>query len=261
MEQQIFSAPTRRRAVLLAVILGLFALLFAGCGALGYTSAKADKANGKKLFSSTCGSCHTLADAGTTGTIGPDLDYAFKQDLAVGMTEGTIRQVVRGQIAYAITETSTGSPGMPKNLVTGKDANDVAAYVASVAGKTVVAAPAPTPAPAPASTPTTITAAAPAAAALAAGKQAFAANGCGGCHTLKAAGSGGNIGPNLDNLAADAKTAGQALDAYVRESIVKPNAYIVPGFKPNVMTSTFGQTLTALQLNGLIAYLLAVSGK
>ena len=113
----------------------------------------------------------------------------------------------------------------------------------------------------PASTPTTTTAGAPAAAALAAGKQAFAANGCGGCHTLKAAGSGGNIGPNLDNLAADAKTAGQALDAYVRESIVKPNAYIVPGFKPNVMTSTFGQTLTALQLNGLIAYLLAVSGK
>ena len=262
MEQQIFSAPTRRRAVLLTVILGLFALLFAGCGALGYTSAKADKANGKKLFSSTCGSCHTLADAGTTGTIGPDLDYAFRQDLAVGMTEGTIRQVVRGQIAYAITETSTGSPGMPKNLVTGKDANDVAAYVASVAGKAAVVTPVPAPAPASTSTTTTATpAGAPAAAALAAGKQAFAANGCGGCHTLKAAGSGGNIGPNLDNLAADAKTAGQTLDAYVRESIVKPNAYIVPGFKPNVMTSTFGQTLTALQLNGLIAYLLAVSGK
>lgn len=264
MEQQIFSVPTRRRAVLLAVILGLFALLFAGCGALGYTSAKADKTNGKKLFSSTCGSCHTLADAGTTGTIGPDLDYAFKQDLAVGMTEGTIRQVVRGQIAYAITETSTGSPGMPKNLVTGKDANDVAAYVASVAGKAAVVTPVPAPAPAPASTSTTTTttaAGAPDAATLAAGKQVFAANGCGGCHTLKDAGSGGNIGPNLDNLAADAKTAGQLLGAYVRESIVKPNTYVVPGFKPNVMTQTFGQTLTALQLNSLIAYLLAVSGK
>ena len=67
-------------------------------------------------------------------------------------------------------------------------------------------------------------------------------------------------GLDLDNLAADAKTAGQALDAYVRESIVKPSAYLVPGF-PNAMTPTFGETLTALQLNGLIAYLLAVSGK
>jgi mono/diheme cytochrome c family protein len=267
-EQPIVSTQARRRTVFLAVALSALASLVAGCGALGYTSGQADKTNGKKLFLAKCASCHTLADAGTTGTIGPDLDYAFKQDLAVGMTEGTIRQVVRGQIAYAITDTSTGSPGMPKNLVKGKDANDVAAYVASVAGRTAAAAaPAPTPAPAPASTsttteaPATTTTAAPDAATLAAGKSAFAANGCGGCHTLKAAGAGGNIGPNLDNLAADAKTAGQMLDAYIRESIVKPNAYVVSGFQPNVMPGTFGQTLTALQLNGLIAYLLAVSGK
>ena len=272
MEQPIVSTQARRRTVSFAVALSVLAVLVAGCGALGYTSGKADKANGKKLFSSKCGLCHTLADAGTTGTIGPDLDYAFKQDLAVGMTESTIRQVVRGQIAYAITETSTGSPGMPKDLVTGNDANDVAVYVASVAGKTAAVGSQPAPPPAPASTststattaPATTTTAAPAgapdAATLAAGKQAFATNGCGGCHTLKAAGSGGQVGPDLDNLAADAKTAGQALDAYVRESIVKPSAYLVPGF-PNAMTPTFGETLTALQLNGLIAYLLAVSGK
>ncbi len=270
MEPPIVSARARRRTALLAVALCALASVVAGCGALGYTSAKADKANGKKLFSAKCGSCHTLADAGTAGNIGPDLDYAFKQDLAVGMTEGTIRQVVRAQIAYAITETSTGAPGMPKNLVTGSDAKDVAAYVASVAGRDVaaVAAPAPGPAPAPASASTSTTTAAGGSssgagdvAAIAMGKQAFAANGCGGCHTLKAAGSGGNVGPNLDKLATDAKTAGQLLDAYVRESIVKPNAYIVKGFSPNVMPGTFGQTLTAPQLNGLIAYLLAVSGK
>lgn len=256
------SRQARRRTVLLAVTLGSLATLLAGCGTLGYTSAKADKTHGKALFSSKCGSCHTLADAGTTGTIGPDLDYAFKQDLAVGMTEGTIRQVVRGQIAYAVTETSTGAPGMPKNLVKGEDAKDVAAYVASVAGKAVAAAPAPAPTPATTSTtPATSTTGATDTAAIALGKQAFAANGCGGCHTLKAAGSGGNIGPDLDNLAADAKTAGQAFDAYVRESIVKPNAYVVPGFQANVMPGSFGQSLTAPQLNGLIAYLLAVSGK
>ena len=273
MEQPIVSARARRRTVAIAVALSALASLVAGCGALGYTSAKADKANGKKLFINgkagkpSCGACHTLADAGTTGTIGPDLDYAFKQDLAVGMTEDTIRQVVRGQIAYAITETSTGSPGMPKNLVRGQDANDVAAYVASVAGRTAAVAPAPVPPLAPTltstTTPSTTTTAggAPNAAAVAVGQQAFAANGCGGCHTLKAAGSGGNIGPILDNLVADAKTAGQPLDAYIRESIVKPSVYIVPGFT-NQMTATFGQTLTSPQLSGLIAYLIAsISGK
>lgn len=233
----------------------------AGCGALGYTSAKADKANGKKLFTAKCGSCHTLADAGTTGVIGPDLDYAFKQALADGETEDTVRNVVRGQIALAITATSTGAPGMPKDLVTGKDANDVAAYVASVAGKAAaVAAPAPAPTPAPTSSTTTATGA-PSAATLAAGKKVFADNSCGACHTLKDAGSGGNVGPDLDNLVADAKTAGQALDAYIRESIVKPNAYVVKGFPTNTMPPNFGQALTATQLANLIAYLLAVAGK
>lgn len=246
-------------------MLAVLAVLTAGCGALGYTGATADKANGKKLFSSKCGVCHTLADAGTTGTIGPDLDYAFKQDIAVGMTEGTIRQVVRGQISYAITTTSTGGPGMPKDLVKGKDARDVAAYVASVAGRSVVAAPAPPPAPAPApsstSTPATTPAGGPDAATLAAGKKVFAANGCGGCHTLKDAGAGGNIGPDLDKLAADAKTAGQPLAAYVRESIVNPNAYIVPSFQKGIMPGSFGQTLKPGELNALVAYLVGVSGK
>jgi cytochrome c6 len=44
----------------------------------------------------------------------------------------------------------------------------------------------------------TTTAAQPSAAA--AGKQVFSSAGCGGCHTLKAAGSSGNVGPNLDQL-------------------------------------------------------------
>jgi mono/diheme cytochrome c family protein len=276
-QQQIALRAMRRRILFLAITLGSLTLLATGCGTLGYTSANADKANGKKLFSEKCGSCHTLADAGTTGTIGPNLDDAFVQDLAAGMTQDTIRQVVRGQIAYAITVTSTGSPGMPKNLVTGKDAADVAAYIASVAGQPVAAAaapaptptPTPTPAPAPAPAPTTTTATpatgpgtAPSAATLALGKQTFLGSGCGACHTLKAAGSAGAIGPDLDNLAANAKTAGQPLAAYVRQSIVKPNAYIVPGFQPNVMPGTFAQSLTPPQLSALVAYLVAAaSGK
>src|SRR3954451_8816468 len=51
-----------------------------------------------------------------------------------------------------------------------------------------------------ASAPTTTAAAPTGNGDAAAGKQVFASAGCGGCHTLKAAGSSGNVGPNLDDL-------------------------------------------------------------
>ena len=89
----------------------------------------------------------------------------------------------------------------------------------------------------------------------------FASSGCGGCHTLKAAGAEGQIGPNLDNLAADARKAGQPLAEYVKQSIIDPNAYTAPGYIKGVMPTTFSQSLTSAQLGALIAYLVAVSGK
>jgi cytochrome c551/c552 len=72
----------------------------------------------------------------------------------------------------------------------------------------------------------------------AAGKALFLQNGCGGCHTYKAAGSAGKVGPNLDNVASDAQKANQGPVAdYVHESIVNPDAYVVPGFPKGVMPS------------------------
>jgi cytochrome c oxidase subunit 2 len=93
-----------------------------------------------------------------------------------------------------------------------------------------------------------------------AGAVVFGGNGCGGCHTFKPAGSTGKIGPSLDNLAADAQKAGQPLAAYVKESIVNPDAYIVPGFQKGVMPTTFGQSLSAAQIDALVKYLTG-SGK
>ena len=98
------------------------------------SAGSGDAARGKELFKAKCGPCHTLADAGTKGVIGPNLDDAFRQSRADGLGEGTIRAVVRGQISYPIEEPTTGSPGMPADIVTGDDADAVAAYVASVAG-------------------------------------------------------------------------------------------------------------------------------
>ena len=92
-----------------------------------------DAVAGKKLFQKTCGSCHTLADAGTTGTIGPNLDDALAAAKAQGFSLTTMRDLVRGQIAYAESDTGTGHPGMTPNLLHGQQARDVAWYVAQCA--------------------------------------------------------------------------------------------------------------------------------
>jgi cytochrome c oxidase subunit II len=92
------------------------------------------------------------------------------------------------------------------------------------------------------------------------GKQIFAANGCGGCHTLAKAGATGNVGPKLDDLAKAATKFGkqrhESAKQYVRESIVNPRAFIVPGFPKNVMPTTFGKDLSTQQIDALVDYLL-----
>jgi cytochrome c oxidase subunit 2 len=87
-----------------------------------------------------------------------------------------------------------------------------------------------------------------------AGKSVFVNNGCNSCHTLKAAGATAKIGPDLDKLPQEAKGAGKPLEAFVRESIVDPNAYVAPGYPKNVMPQTFG-SLPKDQLDALVQYL------
>jgi cytochrome c551/c552 len=88
----------------------------------------------------------------------------------------------------------------------------------------------------------------------AAGKRLFAANGCGGCHTFKPAGTNGQIGPDLDKLAQYAKQANQGpLKQFVATSIVNPSAYIQPGYQ-NVMPTTYAK-LPPKQIVDLVAFL------
>jgi mono/diheme cytochrome c family protein len=79
-----------------------------------------DPVAGKQVFlgSSGCGSCHTLADAGTSGTIGPNLDESQPS------TELVIDRVTNGQ---GVMPSFQGS-------LTEQQIADVAAYVSSVAG-------------------------------------------------------------------------------------------------------------------------------
>jgi cytochrome c oxidase subunit 2 len=89
-----------------------------------------------------------------------------------------------------------------------------------------------------------------------AGLAVFNNNGCGGCHAFEPANSTGTVGPDLDDLAASAKKAGQPLEPFVRESIVNPDGYVTPGYSPNVMPKTFG-SLPESQLDALVEYLVS----
>jgi cytochrome c551/c552 len=84
------------------------------------------------------------------------------------------------------------------------------------------------------------------------GKALFASNGCGSCHAYKPAGSNAKIGPDLDNLAKYAKQAKQPLEPFTRESILKPDAYVQPGYQP-IMPSF--ASLPADQVDALVAFL------
>ncbi len=215
-------------------------LLASGCGYGGVASPNdhPDLQAGQTLFSSTCGSCHTLQAAGTSGTVGPNLDNAFATDRAQGYADTSIENVVLDQIRLGsgpiatYTKAEHGVKGltpqtqMPSDLVTGQNAIDVAAYVASVAGIGGYTTPV---------NPASLTS----------GASIFKGIGCAGCHTLKAAKATGTIGPNLDQLASQLTLA-----IIVRQ--VTNGGAVMPAFSSK---------LTAKQIQTVAQYVLSVAGR
>jgi uncharacterized cupredoxin-like copper-binding protein len=97
--------------------------------------------NGKTLFVEHCSRCHALARANASGVVGPDLDEAWQRAKQDGFGRSTYEGVVHQQILEPNqnpqVDPATGKTQelMPAKLVTGEDAQDVAAYVASAAAE------------------------------------------------------------------------------------------------------------------------------
>lgn len=93
------------------------------------------------------------------------------------------------------------------------------------------------------------------------GKAIFVNQGCGACHTYKPAGSdaSGTIGPDLDKLAAFAKTANQPLAQFVHDSIVNPDKYVEKGFPKGVMPKSY-KGLPPNDLKALVDFLTKPQG-
>lgn len=115
----------------LGVLAGTGSLLLAcaGCGSVK-RDPNPNLIAGKREFVSKCGSCHTLARAGTKGIVGPNLDDTFRASIAEGLGRSTIRGVVRGQVLEPNPEGA-----MPKDLLKGASLEGVAAYVAYAAAR------------------------------------------------------------------------------------------------------------------------------
>jgi mono/diheme cytochrome c family protein len=212
------------RLLLVFAALAAIALPASGCG-----TSTADVTRGRVLFIQKCGVCHTLAEAGTTAQIGPNLDDAFAAAREAGEPGETIEGVVKAQVEIPRPVNSDPNVSMPANVVSGQDLEDVAAYVGTYAG---------------------VPGAAPPKVPGGPGAQVFANNGCGGCHTLAAAKSGGVTGPNLNEV-----LPGQSA-AMIEESVVDPNAKIAKGYPANVMPQNFHETLTPKEVEDLVQYLI-----
>lgn len=220
--------PTPIRTLLLLAALAGAVAAVSGCGT---TTASVDR--GRVLFIENCGTCHALAEAGTTAEIGPDLDDAFAAARASGQESETIEGVVEAQVELPRPVNGDPAVSMPAEIVEGQDLEDVAAYVGKWAG---------------------VPGAAPPRVPGGPGAQVFANNGCGGCHTLAAAKSGGTLGPDLDEV-----LSGQSA-AMIHEDIVDPNKVIAPGYPPDVMPLNFGETLSPEELDDLVQYLVEETG-
>jgi len=223
-----------RPSQLIRALLALAALAALAVGASGCGTTTADMARGRTLFKEKCGVCHTLAQAGTTAQIGPNLDDAFAAARESGEGGDTIEGIVKAQVGYPRPDNGNAAVSMPRDIVTGQDLDDVAAYVGMYAG---------------------VPGAAPPRVPGGPGAQVFANNGCGTCHTLAAAGSGGVTGPNLNEV-----LPGQSV-AMVHESIVDPNAQIAKGYPANVMPQNFEQTISAKEISQLAEYLVEETAK
>lgn len=221
---KMLKPPNPIRALLAVAALAAIAVAASGCG-----TSKGDEERGRVLFIQKCGVCHEMAQAGTTAQIGPNLDEAFAAARAIGEDGDTVEGITAAQIENPRPSTDNPAASMPAGIVEGQDLEDVAAYVGMYAG---------------------VPGAAPPSVPGGPGAQVFASNGCGGCHTLAEAETGGTTGPNLDEVL-PGMTA-----AMVEKSITDPNAEIAKGFPPNVMPATYGDSLTPKELEDLAQYLL-----
>ena len=118
------------RTLSVAVATAAVALVASGCGESGITVAKSDPLyEGAKLFNQRCSGCHTFDSAGTEGSAVKVNGREYKDGPNFNQ-----RKEQYPDVLYAIRNGGFSSGPMPQNIVVGKQAQDVAAFVAKYSG-------------------------------------------------------------------------------------------------------------------------------
>jgi mono/diheme cytochrome c family protein len=96
--------------------------------AVGGLHLNAEQQKGRELFARSCAVCHTLAAVKSVGRIGPNLDVRVGDDISTpaGRKALVLNAIEEGR--------ARGLGQMPALLYQGKEAQDVANFVAAVAG-------------------------------------------------------------------------------------------------------------------------------
>ena len=118
----------RARRLLLFAAASAASIALAGCGSEGVSSPPSER-TGAEIFVEHCSGCHTLSAAGTQGSAskvktrenkdGPNFDQ---------------RKESEEDVLYAIENGGFSSGPMPQNIVTGEDAQKIAAFIAKYSG-------------------------------------------------------------------------------------------------------------------------------
>jgi mono/diheme cytochrome c family protein len=110
-----------------------------GDAATGAQEVPSDLKSGQTLFQTNCGTCHTLYAAGTDGNYGPDLDVLLAPSgPPEGPTAKTTIEATETRVLNALEKgvDSTTTPGrMPADILNEQQAEEVAEFVAHVAGE------------------------------------------------------------------------------------------------------------------------------
>jgi mono/diheme cytochrome c family protein len=210
-------------AALVATLLGTAAIL-SGCGATTTNAADANTSGGKELFTEKCAGCHALADAGSLGQTGPNLDHAFGPAREDGFAENTFFEVTLEKMkipGYGSVMPDFDEEDDRENYLTDEELVDVAAYIASVAGIEPEGD----------------------GGQGADDPKALFTQACGSCHTLADAETSGTTGPDLDAAKPD-------LEGAIQQIANGGNG--MPAFKDQ---------LTEEQIRSLAQYLVEATGR
>jgi mono/diheme cytochrome c family protein len=253
----------RRRVLAISSVLAL-GLGVSACGSQGIEQNvlrdQASVARGAKLFADRCSGCHTMKVVGAEG----GATQIHDRERVDGPNFDVRRETV-DSVLYAIRNGGFSGAIMPENIVVGKDADDVAAFLAKYAGgprqgkditpqsqqqaggtdtgsqTTSTGDTTGTTSTGEQTTPADTTQVG-GTQASAKGKQVFTQN-CAGCHTLKDANANGQIGPNLDDVKPDAQTT---------QRQVENGGGSMPAFKGRIPDS---------DIQAVAAYVASVAGK